>query len=360
MSTAIETIKTELVNQKTEITKKGGVVNVHSTNPTPSEITAGIKTIPSLGPYQPTATAVDVVKGKTFYGVDGAYLTGTYQAIVSQEEFDLVFNNYSKSTTSIDYHIPAGTIKLRDYFYVHSTTNTNIYLNDELQEIGDYSFWENENTSIMNFATMQHLNKIGKYCMKNIKGIDLSNLPSCLRTLGPYCFADCWFDPTTTIRVPASVETLGEFCLMGSNVRRSVVANVDLSSCVAEYTKGMLMYHLMPTLDYVTEPNVQVLPMNFMFGGGPRSITISASVHDVGNNIIGNPVNDNEAYNICNEVVFMRETPPSFSGTPLGPNQTRTNTIVYVPDQSVEAYKAESSLYSYYINGRIKPIAQRP
>lgn len=360
MTTAIETIKTELVNQKTEIVKKGGVVNVHNTNPTPTEITAGIKTIPSLGGHQPTATATDVIKGKTFYGVDGAFLTGTYQAIVSQEEFDLVFNNYSQTTTPIDYHIPSGTIKLRDYFYVHSTTNTNIYLNDELQEIGDYSFWENENTSIMNFATMQHLKKIGKYSMKHIKGIDFSNFPGCLRTFGPYCFADSQFAPTTTIKVPASVETLGDFCLMGSTATRSVVANVDLSTCVAMYSKGMLMYHLMPTLDYVTESNTQFLPMNFMFGGGPRSLTITANINEVDNNVIGNTVNDNEAYNICNEVVFMSETPPSFSGTPFGPTKTRANTTIYVPDQSVEVYKANASLYSFYVNGQIKPMAQRP
>lgn len=360
MSTAIDTIKTELVSQKSEIEKKGGVVNVHNINPTPTEITAGIKTIPSLGPHQPTATATDVLKGKTFYGVSGEYLTGNYVALVSQEEFDLVFNNYSENTTPIDYHIPAGTIKLRDYFYVHSSTHTNIYLNEELQEIGEYSFWENENTSIMNFATLQHLNKIGKYSMKGIKGIDFSNFPTCLKELGQYCFADSQFPETTTIKVPGSVTTLGDFCLMGNINRRSVVANVDLSTCVALYSKGMLMYHLMPNLDYVTESNIHLLPMNFMFGGGPRSITITENVTTVGNNIIGNANNDNEAYNICNEVVFMAETPPSFSGTPLGPTATRVNTSVYVPDQSVEAYKANSSLYQISLNGCIKPMSQRP
>ncbi len=45
--TALEELKQELINQKNAIEDKGGTVIVANTYPSPAEITAGIKTIPT-------------------------------------------------------------------------------------------------------------------------------------------------------------------------------------------------------------------------------------------------------------------------------------------------------------------------
>ncbi len=45
--TALETLKQELLAQKAAIEAKGGTVIVKNTYPSPSEITAGIATIPT-------------------------------------------------------------------------------------------------------------------------------------------------------------------------------------------------------------------------------------------------------------------------------------------------------------------------
>ena len=45
--TALEELKQELINQKNAIESKGGTVIVANTYPSPAEITAGIKTIPT-------------------------------------------------------------------------------------------------------------------------------------------------------------------------------------------------------------------------------------------------------------------------------------------------------------------------
>lgn len=52
--TALETLKQELIAQKKAIEEKGGTVIVKNDYPSPSEITAGIKTIPTTSTSQTT------------------------------------------------------------------------------------------------------------------------------------------------------------------------------------------------------------------------------------------------------------------------------------------------------------------
>ncbi len=63
----IETLKQELINQKAEIEAKGGSVEVAGLNPSPAEITEGIKTIIGADLSDATAKISDVLSGKTFY-----------------------------------------------------------------------------------------------------------------------------------------------------------------------------------------------------------------------------------------------------------------------------------------------------
>lgn len=74
---SLEILKQELLSQKDEIVSKGGTVTVASVNPSPSEITAGIKTIIVPDLTGATATVEDVILGKTFYSGNGTIKTGT-------------------------------------------------------------------------------------------------------------------------------------------------------------------------------------------------------------------------------------------------------------------------------------------
>lgn len=73
----LEILKLELLSQKTEIENKGGVVHIANTNPSPSEITAGIKTISVPDFTSANATVEDVVSGKTFYAGNSSIKVGT-------------------------------------------------------------------------------------------------------------------------------------------------------------------------------------------------------------------------------------------------------------------------------------------
>ena len=64
---SLEQLKKELILQKSEIENKGGSVSVANTNPSPSEITEGIKSIELTDFAKADASADDVLLGKKFY-----------------------------------------------------------------------------------------------------------------------------------------------------------------------------------------------------------------------------------------------------------------------------------------------------
>jgi len=64
---SLEALKQELLTQRSLIESKGGTVEVAHTNPSPSEITAGINTIQAPNMTLATATEENVLEGKTFY-----------------------------------------------------------------------------------------------------------------------------------------------------------------------------------------------------------------------------------------------------------------------------------------------------
>ena len=86
---SINIIKNELINQKNEIEKKYGTVNVANSYPSPSEITQGIATIPYVDLSQSTATEEDVLRGKTFYSGGAELRTGS--ADFDVDAIDMIF-----------------------------------------------------------------------------------------------------------------------------------------------------------------------------------------------------------------------------------------------------------------------------
>lgn len=74
---SLETLKQELINQKTALESKGVTLTLANTNPSPSEITSGINAIETADFSQATATETDVIAGKTFYAGNSTLKTGT-------------------------------------------------------------------------------------------------------------------------------------------------------------------------------------------------------------------------------------------------------------------------------------------
>lgn len=121
----IEELKQELLNQKKEIEAKHGQVNVANLNPSPSEITAGIKTILSAeGELKEiTAKNQDVLQGKKFMTSAGKIEEGSLKEVKWQSttatNADVLQGKQFIDSTG---ELVKGTLKDVDW---ESTTATN-------------------------------------------------------------------------------------------------------------------------------------------------------------------------------------------------------------------------------------------
>ncbi len=149
----IETLKQELLNQKTAIEAKGGRVIVAHTNPSPSEITAGINTITAGTDLSDAdATCADVLSGKTFYAGDDVLKTGTFVGMGEEELRALFYTGKTATHDSYNVTIPANTPYLRDYIFYNSPNPLTITLNDDLEEIGSHMVANNVVNTVTNFT----------------------------------------------------------------------------------------------------------------------------------------------------------------------------------------------------------------
>ena len=157
----LETLKQELIMQKAEIEKMSGVVKVSGSNPSPSEITEGIKTIPATDLTMATATEADVKQGKTFFSGNAHLKTGT--AIVDMETINHLFMGQREKVTSEDpiyYSCPADLKMVKRYMFYYNYNKVHFTFNDSLEEIEDYAFFFTKNFVFYNFNNLQNLKKI--------------------------------------------------------------------------------------------------------------------------------------------------------------------------------------------------------
>lgn len=234
----LESLKQELITQKAEIESKGGSVSVANTNPSPSEITAGIKTIAVANLTDASATIEDVASGKTFYSGDNVLKTGIKEfadfTLADAKTEDVATgktfyagNGFLKTGTKVipdvtnatatasdvisgktfysgDNNLKTGTLitdaekvnKDLDWYY-------NIFVTTDGDITDSYDFVMREGTKVLkqrafygcstrkvNLTFNPELEEIGTYCFYEATGVNFVNflqIPS-LRTIGDYAF----------------------------------------------------------------------------------------------------------------------------------------------------------------------------
>lgn len=357
MNTSLDQLKQELLTQKSAIEAKGGTVSTTYTNPSPAEITAGINSISILDTSSATATEADVLKGKTFYAGTSSIKTGTLETI-SEDDIKLLFNNVTPDTTTVkDFHIWPGTTTIHSYFMTQNTAKLNIYFNDELQTIGEHAFNKCVNFDFKNFYDLTNLKNVNSYGMANCKGFDFSNLPASIESLGGAAFLNSCAENCTTIKVNANFKDFGVQCLASNNVRKHM-QNLDLSEYTRSYIGEGLVYGYIFHCDFVTPSTLLEISPSFNCCGGFIHVTIGSQVTSVGGMSFAVATDETEENNIMQDVTIERETPPTFGYRAFGAPAKRTNLKIYVPDQSIEAYKAKSQFSQY--SSCVLPMSQKP
>ena len=355
----LNTLKQELINQKDVIESMSGYVSCAYEHPSPAEITAGIKTIPSTDLSVATATEEDVAAGKTFFAGNSILKTGIGTFDTKTFNALFMYNINEISTTDQLYYIFPSTIKtIRRYLFSENDHNIRITLNPEIEYIKEYAFYEARSIVIENFENLVNLKEVDSYAFSNCRscGINIGNLPSQIELMNSSCFQNTttdYFD----YRFPDNLKALGNGAFRQE--WRINSGNLDLSN----YTKltnlpAYTFYYHAFNCDLQLPPTLTAIQGYFNYNGCFKNIVFHSGIQSVLNHAFGANSGQPQSNFYLNTVTFEGETPPTFGGADVFASQHIKNGLkIYVPDNAVEEYKAVANLHK--VVDCIYPISQK-
>ena len=354
----IEELKKELLNQKQAIETAGGVVSVANQNPSPAEITAGIKTIEYNDVSVATATEADVAAGKTFYAGSPELKTGTASYDPDTIE-GLFLTNLNEQTYNgkISYTIPHGVSRVRPYCFYSNGNMINVTFHSDITHIYDYAFYNCTKFTFDGFDNMTKLKQFSQYSFYNcqLQNFDFERFPESLEYIGSYCFANA-VPEYSNIRLTSKLTYCGTSAFRCPTRQR--MGSIDLTEYSLDSIAQSLLYYMAFNCDFILPFKTKTVNSTMNYNGCFKNIVFHTDLRTLGTNCFGanttNPLSDY----YLESVVFESETPPSTVGSDVFAIQNIENGFkIYVPDTAVEAYKAVTNL-SKYVNC-IYPMSQK-
>ena len=345
----LEILKKELITQKQTIESLGGTVAVNNTNPSPTEITAGIKTLPIPDFSLANATESDVLQGKTFYAGDKNLKSGNFVDPTDKFIHALCYMEGVKtSERAHTFQIPADFTSVRSYMCYKNSNNTTIQFHSGITEIGDYAFADTPNFTYVDFEKMTNLTSIGQYCFKDTSKFDLGNLPDGMVTLGTRSFYNS-VKANTDIKIPISLVNLGSYSFYMSEPTICKNLILDTNTPIVSLTMSCFEY-IYFDCDFTTPTSSTTIGSRFNYNGSFNNIILSEKCNQLGANCFNAlstiPLSDIK----LKTVTFLKPTPPQTLPSTAFSSQALQNGLkIYVPDESLDAYKAKQAAYANYM-----------
>lgn len=358
INNSIEALKQELITQKNIIEKRGGVVPMANTYPSPSEITEGIKTVTGGDLTVATATEADVLKGKTFFSGNSILKTGTaeFDADVIHHIF-MSPENTKTTEDTVYYTCPSGVSRIKKYTFYNNINPIHIIFDDDLVTIEEYAFYGTRNMSFENVENLMNLKTINGYAFSNssVRGIDFSNLPTSLTSIYANSFYNAYNEGMLDIKFGSSITTLGNSAFK-QDTRRDL-NSLDISELKLSSLPDYLFFRISFNCDLVFSSSVTEIGDYFNCGGSFRNITIPPNVATLRPYCFGSSSGDSNSVYFLETVTFERESPPTIAANVFAPQHKNNNFKIYVPDNSIEEYKALTNM-STLVN-YIFPVSEK-
>lgn len=358
MLNSLEQLKQELILQKEAITSKGGTTIVANTNPSPSEITAGIKSIEMPDLSQTSATVDDVRMGKTFYSGDLFIKTGTMPQPYTDDILKGLFA-YEKNRTNeetIYYHYPADATRVREYAFYKCPNKVEITLPTTITEISDYGFYSCPNFIITNINDLDKLTALGSYSLHSAKGIDHENLWPELLNIGTYSLTNTLRGQSTCINLPA-VKTISSYAFYDTE-QKIHLTHIDFSKIKVVTMNSYSFSNLVVDSDLNLPTSVQYINSYTFHKGSFNNVRFLSTIKTIGDHIFGSLNTDPKDTYQIKTISFEAETPPTFGTNFVSTNHVENGLKIYVPDTAVDEYKAVARLAPYV--DIILPMSQKP
>ncbi len=229
-----------------------------------------------------------------------------------------------------------------------------LFIGNNVSSIGNYAFVNCRSLTSINLPA--NLSSIGSSAFSNCPSLTSVNIPESVSSIGSSAFNSCY--SLTSINIPANVSSIETYTFYNCYSLTSIVIPANLSSIgnyafdscysltsinipanVSSIGKDAFQHCYSLTSVVIPESVSSIRDYTFYNCYSLTSISIPANVSSIGN----------YAFNSCNSIlkyVFNRTTPPTLSNTKVF---TNINSIckIYVPDESVEAYKDATNWNTY-------------
>ncbi len=358
MSSNIEALKNELIQQKALIEKKGGVILQANSNPSPSEITQGIESITMPDIKSATATEYDVLVGKTFYAGDFELKTGVMSPSISNDDINYMFIYPTTSVVSdkqFYYTFPESQTQVRRYLFNENPNKIQITLPTSLVLVNQYAFNNCINFTWTNINSIENVKTIENYGMKNVRGID----------------GECFFPNLQTIQLRGMSGTLkGNTYLnlpplstihtyaLAEDAERTTLKNIDFSKITASALGSYAFQYVKATCDFTPPECLKTINSYCFYRGGFNNVTIPSTCTTIGDYSFGSADGDAAEPYEMKTFTFESEVPPKIGFKFLSRYHVQNGCQIYVPDTALEEYKAISNMSTYL--DIIHPMSERP
>ena len=282
------------------------------------------------------------------------YTTTDNEAVTVTVNASNASNNYSNGKGVITFDTDLSEIPQNMFKGI--STLSSVTLPKSIRTIGKYAF---QSCSALSSVTMQDgVTKINSYAFKSCAITEIT-LPNTLTSIDNQAFASCKF---TTITIPNSVTTLGPNVFQMCNNLTSVTISDNLKtvdsglfySCkkLAEINgalassdkrclihKGKIIAFAPAGLtEYTIPEGVTAIGVQAFSMYSPKKVTISEYVTLI----------EDSAFSYASKLseVYCKSTTPPTLGTGVF-NNNATGRKIYVPSESVEAYKAAANWSAY-------------
>ncbi len=219
--------------------------------------------------------------------------------------------SYCSSLTSIT--IPDSVTSIGDYAFNYCSSLTSINIPDGITSIGEYAFSGCSSLTSVNIP--DSVTTIGNDAFSSCRSLTSVTIPDSVTNIGIHAFYHC--SSLTSITIPDSVTTIGNYAFDGCSRLTSITIGNSVTS-IGKYA--------------------------FYDCSSLTSITIPDSVTSIGSS----------AFEDCSSLtsVYCKATTPPAGEIDMFYNNASGRTI-YVPTESVDAYKSASywSNYKNYIVG---------
>lgn len=343
----IEELKQELLKQKKAIEDRKGKVNVANINPSPSEITAGIETIiaSDIDFGSVTALPEDVKQGKKFVDATGKVIDGTFK-----DDLYLFLYNPVRTVADpqeFDYIFPDEITIVKEGLFCNTPHKLNVWLNLETTEIRDRAFDCSGRVTLKNFAECSKLKTIYERACKDVKGVDMMNLPESITAINSFGFHNVLKNGENTgLTVPPKLTQIYDN-IFGADTSVLLDTLVFSYDSPVRFLSEQMFYNVGFNCDFAVPKAVRALRYQTFYNSHFKNLELPEGL---------TTLEDYALYGstryIAETITFNSVTPPNFGTNTL--NKSHAGKIpIYVPDSSVQEYQAAITGYE------IKPISEK-